>query len=654
MGTGDVPPGPFLFVTTQEIEVIIGVPLNTMISAKTISQQLEKILPKVRKPGRYTGGELNQVVKEWGEVETKIALLFPEIYDLGMSNMGLMILYDIINRNPDLLAERSFLPWTDMEKAMRQADIPLYSLETKHPLQAFDIIGISLPYESVYTNVLYGLDLARIPLYQDQRSPSHPLIIGGGHATFNPEPMAPFFDAFVIGEGEEVILEIIDCYQVWQDREASKDVLLRDLNQLDGVYIPSFYQPQYNLDGTFAHLEKVHQGAKDVIQKRIVGKLPPPPTDLIVPYVDIVHNRAPIEIMRGCTRGCRFCHAGMVNRPVRERPIPEIMASLKKMVSKTGYSEIGLLSLSSSDYTKVVELTRRVQDQFSGRHLSISLPSLRIESLSVELMDALADKRRSGFTLAPEAATDRLRKIINKPINNEQLLSTAREIYRRGWHTIKLYFMIGLPSERMDDVKAIADLSKEVRDEGEKIVGRRAKVHTSVSTFVPKPHTPFQWVPADHKEKIKQKIQVLQSDVRGWGLKLNWNDPDETIHEARLSRGDRRLSDIIYHVWEQGGKFDAWGEHFNPEMWQKAFHEVGLDPDFYAHRQRGAEERFPWDHIHSGVRKKFLLEDYQWSIAGKIRPDCRDQCYACGILPTYNQLRETHPGDLWMCPEINL
>lgn len=623
-----------------------------MLSPKKITQQLENILPAVRKPGRYTGGELNQVVKDWNRVETRFALFFPDIYDLGMSNLGLMILYEIINSREDLLAERVFSPWTDMENAMRSAGIPLYSLESKHPIQSFDILGVSLPYETLYTNVLNGLDLAHIPLYREERDRSFPLLIGGGHAAFNPEPMAPFFDAFVIGEGEEIILEIAQRYQIWQERSGTKLDLYHALHELDGIYIPSFYEPQYTKTGTLSALKKLQPGSKDIIHKRITGTLPPPAIKPIVPHVDITHNRAAVEIMRGCTQGCRFCHAGMVNRPVRERPVEEIISALENLASNTGYSELGLLSLSSSDYTNIIELTSKVKEHFSDQHVSISLPSLRIESVSVELMDALSDKRRSGFTLAPEVATDRMRKIINKPISKDQLLTTARDIYSQGWHTIKLYFMIGLPTEKMEDVQAIAKLAKAVRDQGESEIGRRSKVHVSVSTFVPKPHTPFQWVPCNRPEIIHRKIDLLKREVKGWGLKLNWNNPQQTTHEAWLSRGDRRMAEVIYRAWKKGSKFDAWQEYFMYQTWLDAFQEAGLDPSFYAHRKRSQDEIFPWDHISSGVKKSFLLQDYRWGLQEKTRPDCREQCYACGILPTYNQIRSQHPGDAWLCPEI--
>lgn len=622
-----------------------------MTEPSQISAKLNKILPLVKSPGRYTGGEFNQIKKNWSDTAIKAVLLFPEIYDLGMSNLGIMILYDLINQSPNYLAERAFVPWTDMETLMRSNGIPLYSLESKHPLCDFDILAVSLPYESLYTNFLNALDLSGIPLHSADRGGNHPLVIAGGHAAFNPEPVAPFLDAAVIGEGEEVTLEILDTLSVLPEG-STKSQKLNRLAELDGLYIPSFYESTYHDNGMFSHLEKTNPAAPDTILKRIVGKLPPPPLKPIVPYIDIVHNRAPLEIMRGCTRGCRFCHAGSVTRPVRERSVKDILSAMEALIPNTGYSEIALLSLSSSDYTQILPLIEEINKRFVGQNIKISLPSLRIESVSVSLMDALAGKRRSGFTLAPEAATERLREIINKPIPNQQLLDTAREIYRHGWHTIKLYFMIGHPSETLEDVQAIADLSKRVLYAGKDQIGNRAKVHTSVSTFVPKPHTPFQWARVAPREEIQEKIDLLQSEISGKGLKLNWNDPRETHFETWLSRGDRRLADVIFQAWKNGSRFDAWQEHFDYENWLRAFAKVGLDPDFYAARERDPGESFPWDHINTGVRKSFLLQEYQWSQEGRTRPDCRGECFNCGILPSFNDLRHENPGELWLCPEV--
>jgi radical SAM family uncharacterized protein len=403
-----------------------------VLKPSEIQSRLDRILPTVRKPGRYTGGELNQVVKDWSQIQTKVALVFPDIYDLGMSNLGMAILYDILNQRSDTLAERVYAPWLDMEAELREASIPLFSLESKHSLSDFDILGISLPYETLYTNTLNVLDLGGIPIFSEQRSKSQPLIIAGGHATFNPEPMHPFIDAFVIGEGEEVINEIVDAYQSWRFRGSSRVELLRTLSAIQGVYVPSFYETEYKTNGTLAGVRSLADSASLPVVKRIVPELPPPPTRLIVPFIDTVHNRIPIEIMRGCTRGCRFCHAGMVTRPVRERTVDEIVKAIEEGVANTGFEEIGLLSLSSSDYTHILDLVKAINQRFSGQHLSISLPSLRIETVSVDLMDAIMDERRSGFTLAPEAATEKMRQIINKPVSTQQVLETAHEVLMQG------------------------------------------------------------------------------------------------------------------------------------------------------------------------------------------------------------------------------
>lgn len=623
------------------------------MTPEEIKRALKRILPTVQKPGRYTGGEYNQIIKDWSQTSIRVALAFPDIYDLGMSNLGLAILYDILNQQPDILAERVYTPWPDMEAAMRQAGMPLYSLETKHQISDFDLLGVSLPYETLYTNALNMLDLSGIPLLTIHRSREDPLIIAGGHTTFNPEPVANFFDALVIGEGEEVILEIVRCLQEWRESGEPREALHRTLASIWGVYVPSLYHVHYQENGTLSYVEPAANEAQFPVIKRIVPKLPPSPTRLIVPYVDITHDRISIEIMRGCTRGCRFCQAGMITRPVRERPIEEIVNTVEQTLTTTGFNEVGLLSLSSSDYSPILDLIREMKRRFSDHHLNISLPSLRIETFSIDLMDLLkGTAHRSGFTLAPEAATKRMREIINKPISTEQLMATTREIYKRGWHTIKLYFMIGLPSETLEDVQAIANLCKAILAEGRLIIGKRARVHASVSTFIPKPHTPFQWVPCDTIEQIKAKQDLLKRQLRRHGLKLNWSDPRGTMLEAWLSRGDRRLSQVVLEAWRQGARFDAWQEHFNHQAWMEAFESVGLDPAFYTHRERPIDETLPWDHIHAGVKKQFLIEDYQWSLQGQTRADCREGCYACGILTKYAETRRRHPGKLWKCPEV--
>lgn len=623
-----------------------------MEKQEIIRRKLKRILPTVQKPGRYFGGELNSVKKEWSSVDLHMAMVFPDLYDLGLPNLGVMILYELINRREDALCERSYLPWLDMEKAMRENDVPLYSLESFTPLSDFDIIGFSLPYETLYTNTLNALDLARIPIRSSDRSENDPLVIAGGHSVYNPEPMSAFIDAFVIGEGEEVIHEVVDCYKNWKQSGQSRSILLENLSKIQGVYVPSLYEVRYDEEGHLQAFTPKEDHVPARILKRIVPRLPDPPTHFIVPSIGVVHNRIAIEIMRGCTRGCRFCHAGMINRPVRERPVDQILNAIDHALEATGYEEIALLSLSSSDYTHIVDLVGAISSRYEGKNLTISLPSLRIESFSVDLMEKLRGVRQGGFTLAPEAATDRMRNIINKPIQASQLLETAQAIYSRGWQTIKLYFMIGHPSEKLEDVKAIADLCKQVLAVGHKTIGKRASLHVGVSTFVPKPHTPFQWVPCDDPDKVIEKQALLWQNLKGPGIKLVWSNPKETMLEAVLSRGDRRVGEAIYKAWHMGAKFDAWQDQYHYDLWMKAFEECGLDPSFYAYRERDPQELLPWDHISAGVRRQYLVKEYNKSKVPETTADCRDNCYACGILPAFSDLRHENPGELWLCPEV--
>ncbi|HEX5807962.1 MAG TPA: TIGR03960 family B12-binding radical SAM protein, partial [Anaerolineales bacterium] len=630
------------------------------LTPEQIESRLDRILLKVQKPGRYVGGELNSVVKDWDNTPTRVALIFPDIYDIGVSNVGLKILYDQVNQREDALAERAYAPWLDMEALMREHDIPLYSLESKHPLASFDLIGFSLPYETLYTNTLNVLDLAGIPIRSEERDETHPLIIAGGHSTMNPEPMHPFIDAFVIGEGEEVIHDIINAVQEFKRKrkEERSDFfllssfearlrLLHSLARIQGVYVPRFYKADYLEDGTLSQIEPTAPDVPKIITKRIVPVLPPPPTKFIVPNIDIVHNRVSVEIMRGCTRGCRFCHAGMITRPVRERTVEEVLQAAEEAIRNTGFEELALLSLSSSDYTHVLELVTKVGEKFGGTHLKIGLPSLRIESVSIDLMEKLKDSRSGGFTLAPEAATERMRRIINKFIPDEDLLDTTREIYRRGWTTIKLYFMIGHPSETLEDVQAIADLCKKVLAEGRKVIGMKAKLNAGVSTFVPKSQTPFQWVSCDTPEQIRAKQALLRRELgRDRNIKLSLTKAEDSFLEAWLSRGDRRMAEVVYTAWKNGSKFDAWSEGQRYDAWMQAFKKHGLDPLFYTHRQRRTDEVFPWEHITAAVRKNFLFQDFRQSLEGQIRVDCRLNCFACGILPTFANMRRENPGDV--------
>jgi radical SAM family uncharacterized protein len=606
--------------------------------------KLERILPTVRKPGRYVGGEYNSLVKDWETTPIRVCLAFPDVYDLGMSNLGLAILYDILNALPDVLAERAYLPWVDMIAAMREAGIPLYSLESKRPLADFDVVGFSLPYEQLYTNLLEMLDLAGLPLRTENRDRRHPLIIAGGHATFNPEPVADFVDAFVVGDGEEAIVELVQVFR--RARDESRETQLRALAHIPGVYVPRFYDVHYHADGTIARVEPTAPEARLPVLKRVVSPLPPPPTRLIVPNVDVSHNRASIEIQRGCTRGCRFCHAGIAMRPVRERPVEQVLEAIEAILPQTGFEEVGLLSLSSSDYSDIERLVQAIVERFSDDHLSISLPALRADSFSVVLADAVAQGRHTGFTFAPEAATEHLRSVINKPIAAEQMLDVAREVFERGWRTIKLYFMIGLPGEQLDDVQAIVDLAKAVRAAGRKVHGRKTQVNVSVNVFVPKPHTPLQWAGLEPAASIREKQALLQRQLRGGGLKLSYADPEATLLEAVLARGDRRLGAVIQQAWALGARFDAWDEQRNLDAWSRAFTDVGLDPVFYAYRQRSRDEVFPWEVASTGVRRRFLLKEYQRSQRADTLVDCREQCHDCGILGAYG---DEWTG-AWQCP----
>ncbi len=609
---------------------------------------LDSILPAVSKPARYTGHEWNSVSKDWSQARVKIALAYPDVYEVGMSNLGLAILYEILNQEHDVLAERVYAPWLDMERAMREAALPLFSLESRHPLREFDFIGFSLQYELNYSNVLNMLDLAAIPLLASQRTDeTWPLIIGGGSCTYNAEPLADFFDLFVIGEGEQVLLELLGLYAELKDSLSAgghlKEEFLYQAASIAGVYVPSLYKVRYNSDGTVCAIVPVKARVAESIRKRIVSILPPPPTKPVVPLVRAVHDRAMVEIMRGCTQGCRFCQAGMIYRPLRERPMGEILEAVDQLLANTGYEEVALVSLSSSDYTCIEPLVRELSTRYGERHLSISLPSLRTDSFSVELAQVIQRIRKTGLTFAPEVGSERLRKVINKSVTADDLLRTAEAAYASGWLRIKLYFMIGLPTETMEDVLAIAGLVKAVRDVGRRLRGKRAQVNVSVGTFVPKSHTPFQWLPLEDRAQIAARQDALRRELRLRGVHLSWSDEATTWLEAALSRGDRRLGQVIIRAWQLGARFDAWNEAFKPQFWRQAFSEAGLDPDFYASRQRPFEELLPWSHIDTGVSSTFLWEEYQRSLCGESTIDCREGCVDCGVRTAF---------DLRCCPLV--
>jgi radical SAM family uncharacterized protein len=595
-----------------------------------------EILHKVVRPARYTGGEWNSIIKDWEKTPVKIALAYPDTYEIGMSNLAVPILYEIINGQTDALAERAYAPWTDMEAAMRENKIPLFSLESQHPLKEFDIIGFSLGYELGYTNVLNMLDLAGIPVMASARDDSYPLVIAGGSCTLNPEPMADFIDAFVVGDGEEVILELLD---VWRGENGStgspragrgKKALLKKLAAVPGVYVPGLYDVKYDVDGLIKSIQPTAPEAKASIRRRIVSQLPPPVTRPVVPYIEVVHDRGAIEVQRGCSRGCRFCQAGMIYRPVRERPHEEVVKAAGELIGNCGYDEISLVSLNTSDYAGIETLVGQLAEKYPD--VALSLPSLRLDRTSLKLVESLPTRSRTGLTFAPEAGSERLRGAINKALTEQSLLETAAAAFERGWTNLKLYFMVGLPTETPEDVAAIVALVDKVRAGGKKASGRKPTIRVSAGTFVPKPHTPFQWSKQENEASLRAKQEILQRGLDRKGTRLSWQDPNTSLLEAALSRGDRRLGKVIHHAWKLGCRFDAWSEHFNFAKWQQAFKEAGLDPAFYAHRERSLDEILPWSHIDSGVSADFLKKELVKAREGLETADCRlSACNECGL-----------------------
>lgn len=587
---------------------------------------LDEVLRRVQKPARYIGKEWNSVLKGWGEVEVRVVLIYPDAYEIGMSSLGLTILYELLNRQPYVLAERAYAPWVDMSAELRQHGLHLFSLESRRPLCDFDILGFSLGYELTYTNVLNILDLAGIPFLAGERNESHPLVVGGGSCVLNPEPMADFFDLFVIGEGEEVVLELVEAFRRWKREGGRREDLLRSLARIPGIYVPRFYEVEYRADGYPSRIEPKIPEAARVVERRFVSPLPPPPVRPVVPYVEVVHDRAAIEIQRGCTRGCRFCQAGVIYRPIRERSPEEILAAAEEILRNSGYEELSLLSLSTTDYPQIEELVSKLSSRYQRSRLNLSLPSLRPDAFSVKLAK-LAFGRKSSLTFAPEAGTERLRRVINKPIADEEILGTIKLAASSGWNSFKLYFMLGLPTEEEEDVEGIISLARKMRNLGS---GRGPNIRASISPFVPKPHTPFQWVRQASPEEMAPKLQLLRRGFKKAGVRLSWQDPRLSLLEGVFSRGDRRLGRVLRRAWELGCLFDGWREHFKWELWQQAFWDSDLDPNFYL-RERSLEELLPWSHIDSGVSSAYLRRELERSRRGELTPDCRSSCQACGL-----------------------
>lgn len=600
----------------------------------------DEILLKIEKPARYIGNEVNSVMKEKDQVDIRFAMCFPDVYEIGMSHLGIQILYDMFNQREDTWCERVYSPWPDLDRILREKKIPLFALESQDAVKDFDFLGLTLQYEMCYTNVLQILDLSQIPLLAKERTEDMPIVIGGGPCAYNPEPLADFFDLFYIGEGETVYYQLLDVYKENKHSGGGRKEFLEKAAGIPGIYVPGFYSVEYHEDGTIASFSPTCECAPQKVEKQVVMDVTDTyyPKAPVVPFIKATQDRVTLEIQRGCIRGCRFCQAGMLYRPTRERKLEYLKQAAKDMLVNTGHEEISLSSLSSSDYSQLPSLLQFLIEEFDKKGVNISLPSLRIDAFSLDVMSKVQDIRKSSLTFAPEAGTQRLRDVINKGLTEEDILEGAGSAFEGGWTRVKLYFMLGLPTETEEDMRGIAELAEKIARRYYEIPKEqrhgKCQIVVSTSFFVPKPFTPFQWAPMFTKEQFLDKARFVKEAIRAQlnqkSIKYNWHEADVTVLEGILARGDRRIGPVIQKAYENGSLFDSWSEYFRPQAWQQAFEELGVDPDFYTMRERAVTEILPWDFIDVGVTKKFLIREWNRAKEEEITPNCRQQCSGCG------------------------